>query len=371
MQRLPLMRIFGFDKFSGLYLWAIFIVVFAIWTPSLFLTRVTLYSTADGQAVAAMIGIAICLPLAAGAYDLSVGAVAGFSAIVVTTMQDNQHWGVWPSIALAVGLSIVIGAVNGFIVVVLKVNSFIATLGTASVIGAFQVIVAGSNQPLPPISATWTNLTQHKIGGFQIIVLYLLVLALILWWVLEKTQVGRYLYAIGGNTEAARLAGVNVGGWTWTALIASGGICGIAGVLYASQNGPSLTFGPALLLPAFSAAFLGSTQLKPGRVNIWGTLIAVYVLATGVKGLQLVTGVQWLGDMFNGTALIAAVAFAIWGQQHTGRRARLTSETDADNVETPAAGPDLTSLHADLGAEPADRSETAPATGLIDRHEEH
>jgi ribose transport system permease protein len=347
------MRIFGFDKFSGLYLWAVFIVVFAIWTPGLFLTRVTLYSTADGQAVAAMLGIAICLPLAAGAYDLSIGAVAGFSAIVVATLQDNQHWGVWPSIALAVGLSIVIGVVNGFIVVVLKVNSFIATLGTASIIGAFQVIVAGSNQPLPPSSTSWTNLTQHEIGGFQIIVLYLLVLAVILWWVLEKTPVGRYLYAIGGNTEAARLSGVNVGGWTWVALIASGSISGIAGVLYASQNGPSLTFGPALLLPAFSAAFLGSTQLKPGRVNIWGTLIAVYVLATGVKGLQLVTGVQWLGDMFNGTALIAAVAFAIWGQQHTGRRAPVASETDDDNVETSAVGPDSASSDADLGAEPA------------------
>ncbi len=369
MKRLPSMRIFGFDRFSGLYLWAIFIVVFGLWVPSLFLTRATVYSIADGQAVAAMLGIAICLPLAAGAYDLSIGAVAGFSAIVVTTMQDNQHWGVWPSIALAVGLSIVIGVVNGFIVVVLKVNSFIATLGTTSIIGAFQVIVA-SNQPLPPSSTSWTNLTQHEIGGFQIIVLYLLVLAVILWWVLEKTQVGRYLYAIGGNSEAARLSGVNVGGWTWMALIASAGISGIAGVLYASQNGPSLTFGPALLLPAFSAAFLGSTQLKPGRVNIWGTLIAVYVLATGVKGLQLVTGVQWLGDMFNGVALIAAVAFAIWGQQHTGRRAPVTSETDDGNVETSAAGPDLTSLQADLGSAPADRSETAPTTGLIDRHEE-
>ena len=86
---------------------------------------------------------------------------------------------------------------------------------------------------------------------------------------------------------------------------------GIAGVLFASQVGPSLTFGPSLLLPALAACFLGATQIKPGRFNVWGTLLAVYVLATGVKGLQLVTGAIWLPDMFNGVALITAVGFGV------------------------------------------------------------
>ncbi|MGC4936126.1 ABC transporter permease [Gordonia sp. DT30] len=329
----------GFNRFSGLYLWAIFIITFAIWVPDLFLTTVTLHTVADSQAVAAMLGIAIAIPLAAGTFDLSVGAVVGFSAIVVTALQSNHGWGVWSSIAVAVGLSLVIGALNGLVVVVFKVNSFIATLGSSSIVGAFIVIAAGESQPLPPVSETWNNLTQVQFaGGFQIIVLYLLVLALIVWWVLAKTPVGRYLYAIGGNPEAARLSGVNVGGWTWMSLIASAGISGAAGVLYASQNGPSLTFGPALLLPAFSAAFLGSTQFTPGRVNIWGTLLAVYVLATGVKGLQLVTGVQWLPAMFNGVALIAAVAFAGWAARKTIRRER--PESDAAHPNTLHPDPD-------------------------------
>jgi len=80
---------------------------------------------------------------------------------------------------------------------------------------------------------------------------------------------------------------------------------------YGSLSGPSLTFGQTLLLPAFAAAFLGSTQLKPGRFNIWGTVLAVYVLATGVQGLSFVTSAQWLSDMFNGVALIGAVWFAV------------------------------------------------------------
>jgi ribose transport system permease protein len=141
-------------------------------------------------------------------------------------------------------------------------------------------------------------------------VFYLLAIALFFWWLLEHTPVGRQLYAVGGNQEAARLSGIKVGKWVWLSLVISATLSGVAGVLYCSLSGPSLTFGSALLLPAYAAAFLGSTQLKPGRFNIWGTIIAVYVLAIGIQGLQYVTGVQWLGDMFNGIALVVAVAFA-------------------------------------------------------------
>jgi ribose transport system permease protein len=88
-------------------------------------------------------------------------------------------------------------------------------------------------------------------------------------------------------------------------------ISAIAGVLFTSQNGPSLAFGPTLLLPAFASAFLGSTQLTPGRFNVWGTLIAIFALATGVQGLELVSGASWLSDMFNGVTLILAVALSI------------------------------------------------------------
>ena len=141
--------------------------------------------------------------------------------------------------------------------------------------------------------------------------LYLLILAFILWWLTAHTPVGRYLYAIGGNTEAARLSGVRIERYTTLALVTSATIAGLAGVMFSSLNGPSLDFGGTLLLPAFAAAFLGSTQLIPGRFNVWGTLLAIYVLATGVQGLQLVSGASWLNDMFNGVALIVAVALSI------------------------------------------------------------
>jgi len=301
----------GFDRFSGLYLWALFIIVFGIWTPSEFLTTSTLHSVAAQQAVTGMIGLAVLIPLAAGLYDLSVGATANVSGILTIVLMNNHHWAVAPAILAGILVAVAIGLVNSLIVVRLGVNSFIATLGMGSVLSAVEVIISSNSQPIPPVSTAWNNFTQTTLGGFQIVVLYMLVLAVLLWWLTAHTPVGRYMYAIGGNPEAARLSGVRINRYTTFALVTSATVSGLAGVMFSSLDGPSLDFGPTLLLPAFAAAFLGSTQLIPGRFNVWGTLLAIYVLATGVQGLQLVSGASWLSDMFNGVALIIAVALSI------------------------------------------------------------
>jgi ribose transport system permease protein len=301
----------GFDRFSGVYLWVLFIVVFGLWVPSEFLTTSTLHSVAAQQAVTGMIALAVLIPLAAGLYDLSVGATANVSGILTIVLMNNHHWAVIPAIGAGIVVAVAIGLINSFIVVRLGVNSFIATLGMGSILAAVEVIVSSNSQPVPPTSTAWNNFTQTTVFGFQIVVLYLIILAVVLWWLTAHTPVGRYLYAIGGNTEAARLSGVRIKRYTTFALVTSATIAGLAGIMFSSLNGPSLDFGSTLLLPAFAAAFLGSTQLIPGRFNVWGTLLAIYVLATGVQGLQFVSGASWLSDMFNGVALIIAVALSI------------------------------------------------------------
>ena len=311
---------FGFERFSGLYVWAVFIVVFGALKPSEFLTSGTLHLVATQQAVAAMLGLGILMPLAAGAYDLSIGANVNLAAVLVTVLQVKDHVSIAPAIILTVVVCALVGMVNGFIVVKLHVSSFIATLGMATVIAGVQVIVTSNVEPTPVLTSTWTSLTQSSFLGFQVIFWYAIILAVVLWWVLAHMPIGRFTYAVGSNPEAARLSGVRVGRYTWIALTVSGAVSGIAGVAYASQSGPSLTFGQALLLPAYAAAFLGSTQLKPGRFNVWGMMIAVYVLATGVQGMEYLTSVQWLNDMFNGVALILAVSFAVWRQRANARR---------------------------------------------------
>jgi len=304
----------GMDRFSGLYFWAALIVLFGLWVPSTFLTFSTVQSVAAQQAITAMTGLAVLVPLLAGQFDLSVGATVNLTAVIVALLQARSGWPMWPAIGASVLCGVAVGVFNAVIVVRLRVSSFIATLGMGTILTAVISIASGQSQPLPPSSGAWTNLTQTDIFGIQIVFYYLLVIAVILWWLLDHTPVGRYLAALGGNPEAARLSGVRSERWTAVSLVISATLSGVAGILYSSLNGPSLTFGPTLLLPAFAAAFLGSTQFHPGRFNVWGTVVAVYILGTGIYGMELVTGVQWISDMFNGVALITAVAFAVWRQ---------------------------------------------------------
>ena len=309
-------RILGFDKLSGLYLWAVLIVVFSVWQPQ-FRTMDTVHSVAGDKSISAILALAIIFPLACGAFDLSVGAVANFATInAVIFINDGRSWPL--AAVLAVLISLGIGIVNGFFVVKLHVSSFITTLGIGSIITALQVVVTDNLQPVQPANMDWQNFTNHTVFGFQIIFLYMLILAVVIWWVMQHTPVGRYLYAIGSSPDAARLSGVPVNRYTWLSLIVSATLAGIGGVMFGSLTGPSLTYGAGLLLPAFAAAFLGSTQIIPGRFNVWGTIMSIFVLATGVRGLQLAyPNAQWLDPLFSGAALVLAVAIAV-GRQRAG-----------------------------------------------------
>lgn len=324
---------FGLDRFSGIYLGVIFIIGFSLLTNQFFHIA-TAHVIASTQATAGLIAIALLIPMVCNQFDLSVGTNANLVGMIAVVLQVNLHWSVWPAIIVSLAVGFLVGFVNGFIVVVLKVSSFIATLGVSSVLTAITVIVTKDLIPPAPESTTWSNITQIQVGGFELIIVYLLAMALLVWWMLEFTPVGRYLHAIGGNAEAARLSGVRVGAWSWLSLVLAGGISGFAGLLYTSLTGPSFTFGGTLLLPGFAAVFLGSTQIRPGRFNVWGTMIAIFVLAIGVEGLQLLSGATWLSSMFNGVALVAAVALAVTRTGGARRfRLRRGKDTDPDNRE--------------------------------------
>src|SRR3954469_13753715 len=178
-------RRLGFDRFSGLYLFASFFVVFGIWTPDLFLSSATLHSVAAQQAVVGILALGLLVPMSAGAFDLSIGANVNLCAVLVAVLQTENGYSMWSAILAAVGAGVLVGFLNGLIIVKLRVSSFICTLGTATVIGAVQQIVTSGNQPFPPTSAAWSTLTQQTVLGFQIVVLYLLVIALVIWWFLD------------------------------------------------------------------------------------------------------------------------------------------------------------------------------------------
>ena len=300
----------GMDRFSGLYVWAALIIIFGIWVPDTFLRVNTLTIILGDQAITAMLALGIIIPLAAGVFDLSFAGVAGV-AVAVTAWAQVEGYNPAVAALLALLVATAIGAVNGFVVVKLKVNSFIATLGMSSLLLALTYWITDGVQIVSGFADWFLDLGTLQIIGIPLPFYAMVVLAIVVYIVIEYLPIGRYLYASGGNPVAARLAGVRVDRIVFGSLVVSSLVAGLAGVVLAARLGTaSPDIGPSYLLPAFSAVFLGSTQIKPGRVNVIGTLIAIYLLATGVKGLQLAGAPVYVDDLFNGAALIIAVALA-------------------------------------------------------------
>jgi ribose transport system permease protein len=301
-----------FDKYSALYLWAFFMIVFGITKGSTFLSWTSFKLVLIDPAVfTGCLALAFLVPLATGTFDLSIGANMSLALVVSASLASND---VMPDLAAmfdALGACAVAGLVSGFFVVRLKVNSFIATLGMSQVITAF--ILRTSSQSInDAFTDSYRNIGRQEVFGLPLFIYYLAILAIIVWYVFEHTPPGRHMFATGGNPEAARLAGVRTDRLVWGSLIASATIAGFAGIIYGWKVGNyAQTVGPGYLFPAIAAVFFGASQLK-GRPNVWGTFIALYALAWGIKGLQLTftTNTRWIEPLFQGVSLLAAVSLA-------------------------------------------------------------
>jgi ribose transport system permease protein len=300
------------SDFSGLYVLLVLIVVFSIVLPDTFPTITNLKVVASDAAIVALVTIGLTVALATDAFDISVGAIMSWAIVLVAWLLSAHGLNPMWAILLTVVSGAVIGAINGLIVVKLQVTPIIATMGTSAVMTALAFWLAGGQSIVTGIPTSFKNVARIEVFGVPITVIYLVVIAAALWYLMEHTPRGRFMYATGGNETAARLAGIRVGQMQVVAFVISGSVAAIAGVLLTAKVGSSgIGTGAPYLLPAFAGAFLGSTQIKRGRFNILGSLLAVYLLATGVKGLQLIwPAAAWVKDLFTGLTLIIAVAIA-------------------------------------------------------------
>jgi ribose transport system permease protein len=303
-------RALSFRNISAIYIFVAMFIIFSLWVPHTFLKWDTWRALLDSQAETAMLAIGLVIALSADAFDLAIGAELGFMSILSAWLLVNEGVAIVPAIVLTLLAGALVGLANGLLVVRIKIDSFIATLGVSSILAALTDWVSDSQQILG-LPSGFQSLATTTIFGLALPVYLMLGLGMVVWYVLEWTPLGRRIYGTGGNIEAARLAGVRVAAVTVGALVACGTIAAVSGMLVsANLAAADPTLGPSYLLPAFSAAFLGSTQFRGGRFNVWGTVLAVIVLATGVEGLQLAGAPTWIPDLFNGVALLLAVGLA-------------------------------------------------------------
>lgn len=301
----------GVERYAILGAWAAVIVLFGILRPETFLTVDNMSTILGSQAVLVVLTFALLIPLTAGDYDLSVAANLTFSAMLVSILNVNEGWAIGPAILVAIAVGATIGAINGALTVLVGIESIIVTLGMGTFVNGL-VLWISSSQTVSGVSSTLVDAVIVKeLLAIPLGFYYGLALCILLWYVFDFTPVGRRLLVVGRNRRVAQLNGVRVGRMRWGALIASGAIAAIAGVLYAGTiGGADPASGNTFLLPAFAAAFLGTTTIYPGRFNPWGSLVAVYFLVTGITGLQLLGIDSFVQNLFYGGALIVAVVFS-------------------------------------------------------------
>jgi ribose transport system permease protein len=302
-------RSLSFSNIGAVYVWLLIIVVFAIWVPNTFLTHATFNQILNNNAVTGLMALCVVIPLAARVFDLSIAFTMSLSGVTVAHFAASS--GVLPAVLLALGAALAIGLVNGFVVVGLGVDSFIGTLATGSLIKAFITMVTNDQSitSVKLLQKPFSSIAQTDIAGLTLPVFYLLAIAGAIWFVLEHTATGRRLYATGFNPDAARLQNVTTDRLRFFSLVTSALLAGVAGIVFTSAIGSgSPTAGDPYLLAAYAAAFLGATQLRGGRFNAWGTVIAVLLLGTGTTGLALASTPQWSTSVFTGVVLIVALA---------------------------------------------------------------
>ena len=309
---MPRFRIPGLQQASAAYLLVFIFVLFGLWIPESFLSATTFKVVAADMVVVGILGLALLIPLTAGVFDLSVGNTLAFSLVIVSALAQYTEVNGVVACLVALAACGIMGFLSGLVVVRFRVNSFIATLAMSQILMAATLLISQNQQITGVFSPEFLAFGRIDVLGIPIVVYYLAALSVLVWYVLECTPLGRHLFATGANPEAARLSGVRTDRMVWGSLVASALVAGIAGLVYGAKIGSfSNSFGPPLLFPAFAAVFFGATQFR-SRPNVWGTILAVYTLAFGVKGLQLAfaSGVYWITPLFNGVALVVAVGLA-------------------------------------------------------------
>ena len=319
----------GLDRYALLIVFALMVAGFGIDMPSTFFTVGNLSNILGSQAVLFILAMAVLLPTLMGDFvDLSLGSSAGLSAMTLVVLNVNHGWPIVPACLAGVAAALIVGLGNVFFVVYFDNDPFIVTLGTMTIVEGIIFIISGNNS-VGIVSTHLSDWVFNKtLFSIPLEFYYGLILFFIVWYVLSFTPIGQKGLVIGQSREVARLSGIRVDRQRAWAFILAAIIAGVAGIVYAGTNGTvDPTAGSSLILPAYAAVFLGTTAIRPGRMNALGAFFAVYFLATGTVGLELLGTQNYVQQIFYGAALVVAITvpkgsrLAFWKRRRRSRPA--------------------------------------------------
>ncbi|MCK9250409.1 MAG: ABC transporter permease [Solirubrobacteraceae bacterium] len=306
------------SRYGVIVAFALIIVIFSIARPETFPTTENLQAILANAAAAMIIATGLTVLLVIGDFDLSFGSMISLAGGAAVILMAN-HGVAWP-VALLVGilLGVAGGAVNGLLTAYFGGSSFIITLAMGTVLTGVEFAITDQKTIFEGVDPSFASIAQNEFLGLSNMFWIAAAIAAILWLFLDKTEAGRYMYAIGGNPEAARLAGIRTKFLRLVAFVIVAVTAAIVGLLLSSNSGSySPSFGASFLLPAFAAAFLGSAMLRPGQFNIPGTVIGVLFLGVIQTGLTMLNLQTFVINLVQGAILIAAVLLSRLGERTT------------------------------------------------------
>ena len=312
-------------RFGGMVGMIAVVVFFAISLPDTFLTARNWLNISQQISMLAVVAAAMTVVMVMGDFDLSVGSMASLSGVVAAAL-FVQGWPVPAAVAAALAVGLAGGLFNGLLVSVVGILPFVATLATLTVFSGLAFIVSGGRtifgRDIPPVFSDFARggpvigTVDDRALVLPNLTIVAILVVFVVWIVLEQTSYGRRLYAIGGNREAARLAGLKVVALRFSAFAFTGVGAALAGLMYASRvASANPTQGDGLMLTAIAAVFLGMTLTRDGQPRVLATLAGVVVLGVLDNGLT-----QMRVDSYVRQVLVGAIILVAVGASALGRR---------------------------------------------------
>lgn len=293
------------SELSMLAVFAVFYVVMSIISP-VFSTKANILNVLSQMAVVAIISIGQTFVIVSGGIDLSVGSVVALSGMLGGMyMQKTQN--LFAGIMIILLTAVLVGAVNGFLVGYLKLPAFIATLGSQVIAGSLTYVCSGGSS-FSGFPKALDTLGNGKLFGIRYYIIFMVILYIVFTWVMSDTKAGRFTYAVGSNSEATRLSGINVKTYTMLCYVICGLMCGLATTVNTSRlMAVDPTTGSGLEMDAIAAVVIGGTSMAGGKGTLMGTFIGVLLYSFLRNALNLL-GINpfWQGTA-TGTVIIVAV----------------------------------------------------------------
>ncbi|KAA9009987.1 ABC transporter permease [Histidinibacterium aquaticum] len=317
-------------RFGGVAGMLAVIAFFAINLPETFLTPRNLLNISQQISMLTVVAATMTVVMVMGDFDLSVGSMASLSGVVAAIL-FTQDWSVPAAVGVALAVGLAGGLFNGIVVSVVGILPFVATLATLTVFSGLAFVVSDGRtifgRDIPPGFGDFARggpvigMADERALVLPNLTLVAIAVVLVIWIVLEQTSYGRRLYAIGGNRDAARLAGIPVVPLRLSAFAFTGVGAALAGLMYASRvASANPTQGDGLMLTAIAAVFLGMTLTRDGQPKVLATLAGVAVLGVLDNGLTQMRVDSYVREVLVGAIILFAVGLSALGRRGAARR---------------------------------------------------